>query len=538
MKLGTAYYPEYNKRKEWDKDFEKIQAAGIKRVRMAEFSWSLTQPEKGVFNWTWMDESIELAAKFGLEIVLGTPTACPPIWLVEEYPEVLPVNREGRRSGFGARQHRCYNSPAYLKYSQIIVEAMAERYGKHPNVVAWQIDNELGGEQKKCYCSNCRKAFQESLENKYSTIEELNDRWDNHFWSNDYQNWSQIPVPMKFASDMLMKHHPSLELEFFRFSSDSIIKFSNMQASILRKYTDKPVTTNTDTFYFGDNVKLNELFRNLDIGGMDIYSDNPNEISFYSDITRSLKKDKFWMMEFGTGSKNLLKEMEMIKESGCEWFYLFKFKPFIAGQEQSTTELITITGEPGPNYSVVRNWAKEHEGKLNEDASVISRKIGLYYDFESSWAYSLNAWSDNYDERLIYQRYVMNTLYKGLFEEKLPVQIIYTKEEIKNMEVLILPWQILYDAGLEDTLIEFVEQGGKLIVTSDLFKKNLDNVYLTYIPRIYKELFNWQENNFVDESKFAEANVLCEYKYGKGCAWMLKMNVFLDDWKVFLKAIV
>jgi beta-galactosidase len=535
MKLGTAYYPEYNKRQEWEKDFEKIRNAGIKRVRMAEFAWSLIQPEKGVFNWDWLDESIELAEKFGIEIVLGTPTACPPVWLIEEHPDILPVNREGRRSGFGARQHRCYNTPAYIEYSATLVQAMAERYGKHPNVVAWQIDNELGGEQKKCYCDNCRKAFQEFLKEKYKTIEELNARWVNHFWSNDYQKWTQIPVPKRFAGDLLMKHHPSLELEFSRFSSHGIVKFSNLQASILRKYTEKLITTNTDTFHFGDNVNVYELFRELDIGGMDIYSDNNNEISFYSDLTRSLKSDRFWMMEYGTGSKNLQKEMEMIYERGCEWFYLFKFKPFTAGQEQSTTELITITGEPGPNYITVKNWASSHTEEFSTKVSTENNRTGIYYDFDSSWAYSFNTWSDNFEDRLVYHRYVMNVIYKGLFEEKQPVSFVFSKEGIKNVDVLILPWKILYDPGLEIALIEFVRNGGRLITTTDLFKKNEDNVYLTYLPQIYSELLGWMDKNFVNEENYTETKIITEKQTGKGRAWMIKNHLELKEWKEFIK---
>lgn len=536
MKLGVAYYPEYNPREYWEIHLGKIREAGIKRIRMAEFAWVLMQPDEGVFNWELLDESIALAGEYGIEVILGTPTACPPIWLVEKYPEVLPVNKEGRRSGFGARQHRCYNSPMYLKYSEIIVEKLGERYGKHPNVVAWQIDNELGGEQKRCYCNNCRKAFQNFLAEKYHTIEELNERWGNVFWSQQYKEWSQIPVPMRFASDMDMKHHPSLELEFSRFSSNSIVKFSNMQAQILRKYTNMKITTNTDTFLFGDNVNIYELFKELDVGGMDIYSDSLYEIAFYSDITRSLKRDKFWMMEFGTGSSNLYKEMELIRNHGCEWFTLFTFTPFLAGQEQGFKGLLTITGEKEPNYYLVKKWSENHNSQNNSFIKPGESPIGLYYDFDSSWSYWIGTWSQDMINKLVYPQYMVHTLYKSIYEENINLDFVFTPDQIKGLKVLILPWQIIYTEALEKALIEFVQTGGKLVVTTDLFTKNSDNVFISKLPEFYKVVLNWRNMDFISEN-ISEDIILHENNFGSGYVCVVKRNCSSEDWKSILKSI-
>lgn len=534
MKLGVAYYPEYNDRSVWKTHLVKIKEAGIKRVRMAEFSWSLMQPEKDTYNWNWLDDSIAMAQDYGIEIILGTPTACPPIWLVEEYEEILPVNKEGRRSGFGARQHRCYNSPKYLEYAGNIVDKMGERYGKHPNVVAWQIDNELGGEQKRCYCDNCRKKFQDFLLEKYKSIEEFNERLGNQFWSQSYQTWSQIPVPMRFASDMDMNHHPSLELEFSRFSSKSIVDFCNMQVERLRKYTDKIITTNTDTFRFGDNVNIYELFKKLDVGGMDIYSDCSHEISFYSDLIRSVKNDKFWMMEYGTGSSNLYNEMELIKNAGCEWFLPFTFLPFAAGQEQGFKGLLTMTGELEPNYHVIKQWADKHqdmESSVKEE--FVQPKVGIYYDFDSSWAYWISTWASNIEDKLVYPKYMVNTIYRSLFEKNIKVKFEFTPDKLNELQLLILPWQIIYNAELEAALIEYVRNGGKLIVSSDLFLKNADNVYVRQLPAIYKTLLNWEGKDFIKDNSSKDA-ILHVSKYGSGQVWVIKKDCAIEQWRELL----
>lgn len=535
MNIGVAYYPEYNKEENWEKHLKMISDTGIKRIRFGEFAWSYIEPEEGVYNWEWLDKSISMAADYDIEVILGTPTACPPIWLVEKHPEVLPVNNKGRRTGFGARQHRCFNSPEYLKYAAIITGKLGERYGKHPNVAAWQIDNELGGEQKKCYCNNCRKEFQKYLAGKYQSIEELNRRWGNHFWSQDYQNWSQIPVPMKFASDMEMKHHPGLELEFVRFSSRSIIKFASEQAKILRKYSDKIITTNHDNFTYGDNVNLSDLYKCMDIGAVDIYSEKLHEISFYSELTRSLKGNDFWIMEYGTGSTDLYNEMKMIKEKGCSWFNFFTFIPFTAGQEQGHKGLFSITEQPEPNYYTVQKWIAETENNCNKPAD--KPDVGLFYSFDSSWVYYLSEgyWIDDLVKKQIYPRYMIDLLYKGIFEENISAEILFKCKDIENtnLDMIILPWQIIHNEKLELALIKYVKKGGKLVVTSDLFRKNGDNVYLKKPPRIYKELLNWFKGDFIDEEKI-EDPILRYFNLLKGHIWMVKRKLTIAEWRDIL----
>jgi len=537
MNIGVSYYPEYNNKQDWKTHFQKISDAGIKRVRMAEFSWSLIQPHEDVFNWQWLDESISLAQQFNIEIVLGTPTSCPPIWLVEKYPEVLPVNKEGRRTSFGARQHRCYNSPAYIYYSSKLVDKMAERYGKHPNIGAWQIDNELGGEQKYCYCQNCKKAFQKYLKNKYDSIENLNERWMNHFWSQDYSKWDQIPVPVKFASDLDMKHHPSLQLEFMRFSSNSIVNFCNMQYSIIKRHTNKCVTTNTDSFLFGDNVNLHDLFKTLDIGAIDIYSDDPCEISFYCDITRSLKGNNFWMMEFGTGSPNLVKHMDLCKNSGCEWFLLFTFLPFPAGQEQGFKGLLTITGSEEPNYHNVKKWIEENS---MPSASSLDANIGIVYDFDSSWQYNISSWGSNIIDKQVYPKYMMQTVYKSFFEEGLtPLQFIYDSEniDIGKFKVIVAPMHAIYDKNKEDAMIRFVKNGGILVATSDLFIKNADNVFFTSIPNIYKEILNLKSNDFPQDATTEDYIIASSRVDSGGEMWIIKEYANINHWKLICNRI-
>lgn len=531
MKVTTAYYPEYYPREEWESDLQKIKDMGGEAIRMAEFAWSRMQPEREVFDFSWLDDAIDTAQKMGVAVILCTPTAAPPVWLSGEFPETLPVNIHGRRSLHGSRQQRCYNSPDYLHYSAQIVEKMAERYGKHPNVIAWQLDNELGGEQKKCFCDNCRNAFDKMLEEKYNgDICDLNERWGNHFWSQDYQNFQQIPVPKHFGSDMYIWHNPSLNLEFLRFCSDSIVKFARMQAEIIRKYSTYPITTNQDTFFWGDNVDLYEIFRTLDVGGMDAYSEDDYVVGFYSDITRSVKGDRFWMMEHGDGNPTLVQKMELCARKGCELFDIFKFRCFPWGQEQSRHAMLEITGEPTPNYYKVQEFVKENKPIEREKA-----RVGLIYDFNSSWAYGAKSLMIDVRDGLQYAQYLEHTVYKSIFEAGEPVDFIFEWDQLMKYDLVVVPMHILYDAALERALIEYVQNGGRLIADVELFNKNQDNVFRSEIAEIYQTVFGQTENRYLTDRDIDGMRLR---DCGKGKACLLKAASTQEEWKMALAAML
>ena len=536
MQLGISYYPEYYAPSLWNRHFQLLSGGGFKRVRFAESSWASFQPSQNVFRWEILDSSIEMAASFGIEVVLGTPTYVPPLWLVQQHPEVMPVGSDGRRTVFGARQHRCFNSTAYLEAADRITLAMLQRYGKHPNVVAWQIDNELGGEQKRCYCELCRGQFQKFLQARYGTIDELNRRWNNSFWGQQYSSWDDLPVPIKFNADLPMRHHPSLELDFQRFSSDSIVRFCERQYDIMREHTERPITHNTDTFYWGDNVDVQRLFKKLDVAGMDIYSDRPFEIAFYSDLTRSVSKgERFWMMEYSTLSSHLTEELDLAADHGCEWFFLFKMLPFASGQEMDRNALLKLSGTPKPNYHKVRAWASEHatpEVTLKNPA-----RVALLYDFDSSWAYWVDQWRGDLPipERQIYPKYIVEVVYRALFEHGLGVDIIFDPVNLERYDLIVAARQLVHKPDLEQALTGYVDQGGLLIATSDLFRRNEDNAWIECVTPAYPTLFGWKEEDFPEDSEKVDSWRSLTNQYGKGKATMLHCEAPIAAWKQVLK---
>ena len=142
--LGVCYYPEHWEEKIWAEDAKQMVEMGIGFVRIGEFAWSRLEPKRGAYDFGWLDRAFVVLAKAGLRIVLGTPTATPPKWLLDEHPDIAPVDEQGRQRGFGSRRHYSFSSETYWRESAVIVELLAKRYGTHAALAGWQTDNEYG----------------------------------------------------------------------------------------------------------------------------------------------------------------------------------------------------------------------------------------------------------------------------------------------------------------------------------------------------------------------------------------------------------
>ena len=248
--MGVCYYPEQWDESLWLEDLKRMKDAGIGTVRVAEFCWVIFEPEEGEFHFELFDRFLALCGEENMQVILGTPTATPPAWLTQSYPEVLNALPDGTLLRHGTRRHYNYNSPVYQRYCCRIVEEMAKHYGPHPAVIGWQIDNELNCETDVFYSEADSVAFRSFLKGKYKTLENLNRAWGTVVWSGTYTAWEQIYIPRPVLNN---GYNPHYLLDYYRFISDSVLRFAAMQADIIRKYR-KP----------GDFITTNGLFGNLD----------------------------------------------------------------------------------------------------------------------------------------------------------------------------------------------------------------------------------------------------------------------------------
>lgn len=531
MEFSVAYNAEYYDPSLWDHDLALIRDAGIKRIRFAEFAWAMMEPEEGKFDFSVIEAIVAKAASYGIDSILCTPTPCPPIWLSEGYP-IYPESIEGHVSLQGSRQQRCYSSPDYLRFSYRIVEEMAKHFGDNPHVVAWQIDNELCGEMKKCYCPRCRREFDKWLKEKYGTIDELNRRWGTQFWSQTYQTFEQIPTPKHFASDLSLWHNPAINLDFVRFSSDNIIRFSDTQYDIIRKYTSAPITTNTDDFFYGDTLDLYKLFDRLDVAGIDVYSNDPARIGFYSDFMRSVKPEvnKFWFLEFSDHPDDAEGLFHVAESRGAEWMEIYKFRPYPWGQEQSEEAVINRFGRPTAVYDSICKYPRRALDNTPAD-------LALIYDFDSSWAYHAKSMLFPSDfgpkgNALTYPNYIEHTVYRAIYPHAPRVRITNTAADCENCRVVIAPRHIVWTEAFENSVLAYIENGGTFLCDTDIFKKNEDNAYLDAQPRLITEVFGLPADLPVEDKNFAEPR---EASYGKGKAVMVSRRLDVEAWDTLIQ---
>ena len=242
--LGVCYYPEHWAEEKWAEDAARMRGLGLSYVRIGEFAWGRIESSEGVFAWEWMDRAIETLGSAGLQVVLGTPTATPPKWLCEKYPDILPVDiHTGITRGFGSRRHYDCSSETYLAQAERITAAMAARYGSNPHVAGWQTDNELCCHDTTPSASPAaRDKFRAWCERRYGSIDALNAAWGNVFWSMEYDNFDQIELPF-FA---VCGTNPAHRLAYRRFSSDQVVRFHDVMISAIRRHAgpDQWVTHN------------------------------------------------------------------------------------------------------------------------------------------------------------------------------------------------------------------------------------------------------------------------------------------------------
>jgi beta-galactosidase len=267
MRLGVCYYPEHWPEDWWADDAQRMAEMGLSRVRIGEFAWSRIEPEPGRFDWGWLDRAIATLAQHGLGIILGTPTATPPKWLVDQMPDMLGVDQNGQPRAFGSRRHYCFSHPGYRAESARITRALAERYGSHPAVVAWQTDNEYGcHDTVVSYSAAATKAFRIWLAEKYRDVSALNKAWGNVFWSMEYRGFADIDPPNLTVTEP----NPAHALDYRRFASDQVVAFNRIQSDILRAASPGRDIIHNFMGFFGE-FDHHALSSDLDVASWDSY---------------------------------------------------------------------------------------------------------------------------------------------------------------------------------------------------------------------------------------------------------------------------
>ncbi len=318
--LGTCYYPEHWPEEIWEADARRMAETGLTWIRIGEFAWSRLEPRPGDLHFEWLDRAIETLGRAGLKVVLGTPTATPPRWVVDKHPDMVAVDANGNPRKFGSRRHYCFSHEGFRQESDRIVKLVAERYGNNPHVAAWQTDNEYGCHDTiLSYSEVARKAFRVWLKQRYGSIEALNRAWGNVFWSMEYLSFDEIDLPNLTVTEP----NPSHTLAFRRFSSDQVVTFNKRQVDIIRAHSSAPIShnymgrvTDFDHFKVGDDLEIATWdsyplgFLEDRVGADDAHQrafmrqGDPDFQAFHHDLYRAVGKGRWWVMEQQPGPVN------------------------------------------------------------------------------------------------------------------------------------------------------------------------------------------------------------------------------------------
>jgi beta-galactosidase len=534
MELGVCYYPEHWPEETWKPDAKRMKELGLSWVRVGEFAWKRLEPTPGKFTFDWLDRAIDNLGNVGLNVMLGTPTATPPKWLVDKYDDILQTDKNGHVRGFGSRRHYCHNSKSYKKETTRIVTTIAKRYSKHEAVQAWQTDNEYGcHDTVRCYCDNCKRDFRIWLKQKYKTVDALNDAWWNTFWSMEYNSFDEVELPNLTVTEP----NPSHTLDFYRFSSDSVIAYNKLQVDILRKYSDKPITHNAMGF-FGqyDHYKLAKdldaiTWDNYPLGTLELAFTSPSEISgtsvgsvsfpedlknkymrsgypdlisFNHDLYYGLKNKPFWVIEQQPGQVNWAPTNPLPAPGvvrlwthqafahGADVVAYFRWRAANGAQETMHAGLNLFDGSPdaatGEAKQVVNEIEKLEQAGNKGKSQIIPHtaknkglqplvppdegeaKIALLFDYENLWATSIQPHSSTWNYFALQMTYY--TALRGL---GLDVAIVHPRSELSKYKVVLAPALNMVDETLAKHLSSYVKQGGQLVIGPRSGFKTLTN---------------------------------------------------------------
>lgn len=519
MKLGVCYYPEHWPEARWAVDARLMRDLGLNVVRLAEFAWARLEPAAGRFEWDWLDRAIVTLSDAGLEVVLGTPTAAPPAWLSRGHPETLPVDDQGRRRDFGGRRHYCPNSPVYQECTRRIVTALGQHYGADARVTGWQIDNEFGGgNTARCYCPNCAAAFRVWLRARYGSLDTLNANWGNVFWSQIYTDWAQINPPVLVAGN---HPSPSHMLDYYRFSSDSVAAYQQIQLDSLRPHA-RPGQWVTHNF-MGLYPDLNyfDLARPLDLvtwdsyptGNADRWRDtlygsestdapyaagvgDPAITGLAHDLTRGLLGKPFWIMEQQAGHINWGAYNPALQPgtvrlwtwhalgAGADAVVYFRWRACLYAQEQYHSGLLHHDATPDLGQLEVEALRPEREQMARLAAQPVRPQVAVLFAYDDLWALQLQPHNRDFG----YLRHLF-VFYRALQSLGIPVDVIGTDVDLSGYRLVLAPTAHLGDEQLAGRLMTFARQGGTaLLGVRSGFKTSHNMVIDQPLPGCYREL--------------------------------------------------
>lgn len=491
---GAYYYPEHWDESQWERDLKQMHELGFEFTHFAEFAWAQLEPQEGVYDFSWLDRAVALAAKYDLKVVMCTSTATPPVWLSRKYPEILLKSEDGTVQDHGARQHASFASPVYRKLAYRMIEELARHYGNDSRIIGWQLDNEPAVQFD--YNQAAEEAFREFLKEKYHyNIQELNAAWGTAFWSEVYSRFEEITLPK--TAQMFMNHHQILD--YRRFAAKQTSDFLNEQCRLIKKYAKNQwVTTNYipdyDKGHIGGSKDLDFVSYtrymvygdNEGIGRRGYRVGNPLRIAMANDFFRPVN-GTYGVMELQPGQVNwgsinpqplpgaVRLWLWSVFAGGSDFICTYRYRQPLYGTEQYHygivgTDGVTVT-PGGREYEQfmkeIRLLRKDYCPKEDKPETYLKRKTAILWNPENYWSIDRQKQNATWNTFAHVDKY-----YRTLKSYAAPVDFISEEKDFSQYPVMIVPAYQLADKKLVARWKKYVEEGGNLVLTCRTAQKD------------------------------------------------------------------
>lgn len=471
--LGAAYYPENWPMEQIDIDIASMKKAGMNVMRIAEFAWSRMEPREGEYNFKWLHLVVHKLAQAGIAVIMSTPTCTPPVWLSEQYPEILFICGEnGRPMRHGGRRHACPNNSVYREHCARIVTRLAEEFGQDDRIIGWQIDNEISSPSshgRSCICPVCIRKFHNFMQTRFGSIEKLNKSWGTNLWSQTYQLFEQLPLPHKN-----IWHHPSLLVAWAEFTSNSYVEFVKHQTDILHRMARQPVGTDMMPYA---GIDYGDMHHSLDIVQFNHYNSMENlwEAVFWFDLIRPIKQRPFWNTETSTcwnGSTiaNGYKEpgfcyanswlpLALGGEANLYWLW----RQHWSGQELMHGAVLSSCGRPMHIIKEIQEISADFQTAADflNTTRPTATGLALHYSHRAAWIFEYQPMVNGF----IYNQDLMGRVYHPLVQVQLRPDVILPISELaRYWMILSIFLSTLEEKDLRERLKNWIEAGGTWVV--------------------------------------------------------------------------
>lgn len=477
---GGDYNPDQWPEEVWDDDVRLMKKAGVNLVSVGIFSWAKIETSEGVYDFDWLDRIIDKLGEAGIAVDLASATASPPMWLTQAHPEVLWKDYRGDVCQPGARQHWRPTSPVFREYALKLCHAMAEHYKGNPYVVAWHVSNEYGCHNRFDYSEDAEHAFQQWCEERYGTIDAVNDAWGTAFWAQRMNDFSEI-VPPRFIGDGNFMN-PGKLLDFKRFSSDALKAFYIAERDVLAEITPNlPLTTNFMVSASGSVLDYDDWGDEVDFVSNDHYfipgEAHLDELAFSASLVDGIaRKDPWFLMEHSTSAVNW-REINYRKEPGqlvrdslahvamgADAVCYFQWRQSKAGAEKFHSAMVPHAGEDSAVFRDVCELGADLNALADNGllgTKLAKSKVAVVFDYESEWASEHTATPTQHvhhvDEPLAW--------FRALADQGVTADVVPVRGAWDGYEMVVLPSVYLLSEETTRRVRDYVVGGGRLVVT-------------------------------------------------------------------------